>query len=177
MGIKQRLVETKRLILRPIDLNDATTVQEFAGNYNVAKTTMNIPHPYEDGMAEAWIDALENRWRIDALINFAIIHKHTNQLIGVIGLVSREAKTGGIGYWVGEPFWGKGYCTEATKAFIEFCFKSLNIDRLEAEHLVINPASGRVMEKAGMSFKFAKMIKDRNGNNAELNVYQIHKQE
>ena len=179
MKVKQRIIikkiETERLVLRPIDLDDASTVQKFAGNYNVAKMTMNIPHPYEDGMAEAWIDTLEKKWSEDALINFAVTSKYRNQLMGVIGLVERTGSTAGIGYWIGEPFWGKGYCTEATKAFIDFCFKHLNIERLEAEYLITNPASGRVMEKSGMTFKVAKTIKDRDGNDAELNVYEISK--
>ncbi len=175
MNMKQKIIETSRLILRPIDLNDADTIQQFAGNYNVAKTTMNIPHPYEDGMAEAWIGALDKRWQEDELINFAIIHKNTKKLMGVIGLVGRNEKAGGVGYWVGEPFWGNGYCTEATIAFIDFCFNHLNIERLEAEYLVTNPASGRVMEKSGMLFKTTKMIKDRYSKNAELSVFEIHK--
>ncbi len=170
-------IETKRLVLRPIDLNDASTVQKFAGNYTVSKMTMNIPHSYEDGMAEAWIETQDKRWEEDELINFAIINKHNNQLMGVVGLVERVEKTGGIGYWIGEPFWGNGYCTEATKAFIDFCFKHLNIEKLEAEHLVTNPASGSVMKKSGMTFITAKMNKDRDGNDAELNVYEIHKRE
>jgi len=171
----QKSLETKRLLLRPFDINDASTVQKFAGNINVAKTTTNIPHPYEDGMAEAWIKTHEKRWTEDDLINFAIIYKPTNQLMGVVGLVSRKGKEGCIGYWIGEPFWGKGFCTEATKSLIDFCFKSLNIERLEAEYLVSNPASGRVMEKAGMIYKCSKIMKDRNGNDAELNVYEIFK--
>ena len=174
MKIKQTTIETERLVLRPIDLNDASTVQKFAGNYNVAKMTMNIPHPYEDGMAEAWIENQDKRWEEDELINFAIVNKHNNQLMGVVGLVGREDKSGGIGYWIGEPFWGKGYCT---KAFIDFCFKHLNIERLEAEYLVTNPASGRVMEKSGMIFKVTKTIEDRDGNDAKLNVYEIHRLE
>ncbi len=175
MDIPQTTLETKRLSLRPFDINDASTVQKFAGNINVAKTTTSIPHPYEDGMAEAWIETHEKRWSEEDLVNFAIVHKHTNQLMGVVGLVGRSKNAGGIGYWVGEPFWGKGYCTEATKALIDFCFKSLNIKRLEAEYLVTNPASGRVMEKAGMKYKCSKAIKDRNGDDAELKVYEIFK--
>ncbi len=175
MNIPQIILETERLLLRPFDINDGITLQKFAGNINIAKTTINIPHPYENGMAEAWIETHEKQWTEEDLINFAIVNKSTNQLMGVVGLVSRSEKAGGIGYWIGEPFWGKGYCTEATKSLIDFCFNRLNIERLEAEYLVSNPASGRVMEKAGMTYKCNKIIKDRNGDNAELNVYDIFK--
>ncbi len=173
--IKQETLETERLILRPLDLTDAGAVQKFAGNYNIAKSTMNIPHPYEDGMAEAWIDSQDKKWTEEDLVNFAIINKSTDQLMGVVGLVARKETTAGIGYWIGEPFWRNGYCTEATKALIDFCFKHLNINRLEAEYLVTNPASGRVMQKAGMTFKGTKTIKDRDGDDALLNVYEIYK--
>ncbi len=126
-------------------------------------------------MAEAWIETHQKRWTEEDLVNFAIINKQTNQLMGVVGLVARSEKAAGIGYWIGEPFWGKGYCTEATKALIDFCFKSLNIESLEADYLVTNPASGRVMEKAGMTYKCSKIIKDRKGDDAELNIYEIFK--
>ncbi len=175
MDIPQITLESKRLLLRPFDMNDASTVQKFAGNINVAKTTVNIPHPYEDGMAEAWIETQPKRWKEDELINFAIINKSSNQLMGVIGLVSRKETKAGIGYWIGEPFWNKGFCTEATKVFIDFCFTSLNIENLEAEFLVTNPASGRVIQKAGMRFKTTRIIKDRKGDDALLNVYEIVK--
>ena len=173
MDIPQTTLETDRLLLRPFDINDASTVQKFAGNINVAKTTLSIPHPYEDGVAESWIESQEKRWTEEDLVNFAIVHKRKNQLMGVVGLVGRSEKAGGIGYWIGEPFWGNGYCTEATIAVIDFCFTSLNIERLEAEYLITNPASGRVMVKAGMTFRRSKIISDRNGDDAELNVYEI----
>jgi len=173
MSIPQVTIQTDRLLLRPFDINDATTVQKFAGNINVAKTTLNIPHPYEDGMAEAWIESHDKRWAENELINFAIVNKKTNQLMGVVGLVDRKESEGGIGYWIGEPFWGNGFCTEATKALIDFCFNRLNITRLEAEYLVTNPASGRVMQKAGMTFKSMKIGKDRQGLDVELNIFEI----
>ena len=177
MDIPQITLESKRLLLRPFDINDASTVQKFAGNINVAKTTVNIPHPYEDGMAEAWIETHPKRWKEDDLINFAIIEKSSDQLMGVVGLVGRKEAEASIGYWIGEPFWNKGFCTEATTVFIEFCFKSLNIESLEAEFLVTNPASGRVMQKAGMRFKTTRVIKDRKGDDALLNIYKIVKQQ
>jgi len=101
--------------------------------------------------------------------------KGTGKLIGAIGLVGVKGNERGMGYWIGEPYWGLSYCTEAAKTFVEFCFENLNLTRIDAEHLVINLASGRVMKKIGMISKNSRMIKDRNGHNAKLNVYEIKK--
>ena len=58
-----------------------------------------------------------------------------------------------MGYWIGVPYWNKGYCSEAAKALIGYGFDELGLNRVFAEHMVRNPASGRVMEKAGMTYE------------------------
>jgi RimJ/RimL family protein N-acetyltransferase len=170
---EQPVIETERLILRPFILDDAKTVQQLAGNHNVANTTLNIPHPYEDGMAEAWISSHYPSWVTDDLARYAITLKSTGKLMGAVGLVGIKGDTAGIGYWLGEPYWNKGYCTEANIALIDFCFNTLKLKRLEAEYLVTNPASGRVMEKSGMTFKGTRKIKHRDDSMVELNIYDI----
>ena len=101
--------------------------------------------------------------------------KQSAQLIGAIGLVGINGEDALMGYWIGEPYWKRGYCTEAAKAFIEFCFNDLKLNRIEAEYLVTNPASGRVMQKSGMTYKKSRFTEDRFGERAELNVYEIKK--
>ena len=168
----QTIIETERLLLKPFILDDAKSVQELAGNYNVAKTTSNIPHPYKNGMAEEWIMTHSPAWEEKSSVTYAIFSKLTNNLIGAIGLVGIKGTKGGMGYWIGEPYWNQGYCTEATKAFLDFCFNTMKLESVEAEHLVSNPASGRVMEKAGMVYKTSKEIEDRDGTKAEINIYE-----
>ena len=168
----QPIIETQRLILRPFILNDAEGIQELAGNYNVAKSTLNIPHPYKDGMAEEWISTQTPAWEEKSSITYAIFLKKNNQLMGAISLVDIKGTEGDIGYWIGEPYWNQGYCTEATKVFLNFCFERLKLSRIEAEHLVSNPASGKVMQKAGMVYKTNKDIEDRDGLKAEVIVYE-----
>ena len=73
-------------------------------------------------------------------------------MIGAIGLeINKEDHNAELGYWLGREFWNQGYCTEAAIAMIEFGFESLGLRRIVSEHMARNPASGKVMEKAGMT--------------------------
>jgi ribosomal-protein-alanine N-acetyltransferase len=144
-------LRTKRLFLRPFTLLDAKRVQELAGDEAIASTTLNIPHPYEDGMAERWIDTHQVSFENDEMIHFAIELESTGMLIGAIGLVlDLKHARAELGYWIGKPYWGQGYCTEAAEAIVQFGFATLGLNRIHASHLSRNPASGRVMQKIGM---------------------------
>ena len=147
----QPSLETKRLILRPFRLTDAPAVQELAGERDIADTTMNIPHPYEDGMAEEWIESHEPGYEDGKIATFAIVLRDGSELVGAIGLqIDRGHNKAELGYWIGKPFWNLGYATEATIAILAFGFDKLRLGRIQAGHLARNPSSGRVMEKAGM---------------------------
>jgi [ribosomal protein S5]-alanine N-acetyltransferase len=144
-------LETERLVLRPFALSDAPRVQLLAGDRAVAATTKVIPHPYEDGMAEAWIGLHQERFDRGEDTVFAIVLKASGELIGAIGLVLKlEQEKAELGYWIGKPFWGRGYCTEAGRAVLRYAFTELRLHRVHAYHFSNNPASGRVMQKLGM---------------------------
>jgi RimJ/RimL family protein N-acetyltransferase len=151
--MKQRpMLETQRLLLRPFELTDARAVQRRAGEYAIADMTLNIPHPYEDGMAEQWIATHQPKFEAGELANFAIILRETGELLGAIGLtINRRFDRAELGYWIGVPYWGCGYCTEAGHAVLEYGFTELDLNRIYATHLSRNPASGRVMQKLGMT--------------------------
>src|SRR5688500_2473522 len=85
-SLEQPTPETARLLLRPFDLNDAPAVQKLAGAFEVAATTCDIPHPYREGVAEAWILTHNQLYRSGALVNFAIVVRETDTLVGAIGL-------------------------------------------------------------------------------------------
>ena len=130
---------------------DASTVQRLAGDRLIADTTLNIPHPYEDGMAEKWIETHRPDYDSGTLATFAIVLRDGEQLIGAIGLrINRDLNKGELGYWVGKPSWNMGYATEASTAILDFGFSELELNRISATHFARNPSSGRVMEKAGM---------------------------
>jgi RimJ/RimL family protein N-acetyltransferase len=144
-------LHTERLFLRPFSLEDAPAVQRLAGAREIAATTLNIPHPYEDGMAAAWIETHQERFEKGELVNFAVVSKSDAVLVGAIGLhVSASNARAELGYWIGVPFWGQGYATEAGRAVVGYAFAALDLNRVLAYHLGSNPASGRVMQKIGM---------------------------
>jgi len=148
----QPILETERLILRPFQLNDAETAQTLAGDKQIAATTLTIPHPYEDGMAETWINTHQETYNQGKGVTYAITLKETNELAGAISLMRiDENHQAELGYWVGVPYWNKGYCTEAGKAILEYGFETRELNRIHACYINRNPASGRVLEKLGMS--------------------------
>jgi len=148
------VMRTERLVLRPFELSDARDVQRLAGAFEVADTTLTIPHPYPDGAAEQWIATHQPSWEARTLATFAITDCETNALRGAIGLMlAMPHLRAEIGYWVGVPYWNRGYCTEAVRAVLAFGFDGLGLHRIEARHLTRNPPSGRVMQKVGMSFE------------------------
>ncbi len=149
----QPILTTNRLLLRPFSANDAPDVHRLVGEREIASTTLNIPHPYEQGMAETWIAKHEPAWEHGELATFAITEP-SEGLVGAIGLVVELAhQRAEVGYWIGLPFWGRGYATEALSALIAFGFTQLSLNRIHAAHFVRNAASGRVMVKAGMRYE------------------------
>ena len=171
--MNQPSLKTERLLLREFCLEDSKEVRKLAGNVNVAKMTLNIPHPYESGMAEEWIVSHQKCWQERTRITYAVVKLNSNQLLGTVGFVEIEGTQGEIGYWIGEPYWGAGYCTEAVSELIRFSFESLGLERIVAEHLTLNPASGKVMLKAGMSHLETSETIDRYGKKASMEVYEI----
>jgi RimJ/RimL family protein N-acetyltransferase len=140
------------LILRPFSIIDAKGVQRLAGDKKIASTTINIPHPYEDDLAENWIKTHREMYIDGASVTFAITLKESGELIGAISLMGIvENHLAELGYWIGVPYWNYGYCTEAGKEVIRYAFKDRGLNRIHSNYFSRNPASGRVLEKLGMT--------------------------
>ena len=147
-------LQTERLILRSLTLEDAQDVQRFAGDRDIALMVLRIPHPYEDDMAEEWIRACADAYKKDEAINFAITLRTDRNLIGTIGLeLEQENERAELGYWIGKPYWNLGYATEAARAVVAYSFEVLKLNRIYAYHFTRNPASGRVLKKIGMHYE------------------------
>ncbi len=171
--VHQLKLETERLALRGYDLDDAERVAELVGNYEVAKTTQNIPHPYSLEMAKNWISSHAQSLNEGDRIAYAILVKGPRELVGTVSLIDIQECQASLGYWIGQPYWGKGYCTEAVSAILDYAFAELRIESVYADHYSNNPASGKVMVKNGMQYIGQRDAIDRNGNIVKINRYEI----
>lgn len=144
-------IETPRLWLRGFMPADAAAVQFLAGAREVADTTAVIPHPYPDGAAEAWIATHHEAWNQHQHLTLAITTKGDGVLVGATGLTfAEEHDRAELGYWIGVPFWGRGFATEAAGALTDFGFRVLGLQRVQAHHFARNSVSGRVLLKLGL---------------------------
>ncbi len=117
----QPTLSTSTLVLRPFAAGDAPAVQALAGAAEVASTTLNVPHPYPDGAAEAWIATHGPAYGAGTLAPFAIVAADTGELVGAMSLAIRAVYARAeLGYWIGVPFWNRGYATEAAEAMLRF---------------------------------------------------------
>ncbi len=140
-------LQTERLILRPFSLEDAPEVQRLAGDAKVAATTLVIPHPYPDGLAEQWIASHAQ----GPSLTLAMEERQSSDFLGAIGLEPKNQQHRmELGYWMRVDRWGEGFTTEAANALLDWTFSLDWIDRIEAYCMTSNPGSERVMEKAGM---------------------------
>lgn len=151
-GTEMPTLESRRLILRPFQISDAANVQRLAGDWSIADTTLNVPHPYENGMAEQWIATHQPSFLEGKLVTFAVTLRDSGELVGALALkINRMYDMASLGYWIARSHWNLGYCTEAAATAVDYGFKELRLNRIHANHLARNPASGRVKEKIGMS--------------------------
>ena len=145
------VLTTARLLLRPFGPDDAPPVQELAGDWEVASTTASIPHPYPPGEALRWIGTHARGVAEKRLLNLAITLAGDGELVGAVGLqIEPSQRRAELGYWIGRPYWGRGYATGAAEALLGYAFEHLDLYRIHAHHMARNPASGRVLEKIGM---------------------------
>lgn len=167
---KQPILKTRRLTLRPFVLTDAPQVQALAGDRRVSQMILNMPYPYEDGMAERWISSHSESFASRRAVVYAAILSESDELIGTISLNQLTEKDGNLGYWLGVPYWGMGYCSEAVETLVDFGFK-LGLSLIYARHLRENLASGRVIKKNGFQHR-GSISEEVNGYSHTLEYYE-----
>lgn len=144
------VLRTERLLLNQLKHTDIPTIVSYAGDEKIASFTLNIPHPYQAEDAVFWLNLANQGFANKTGFVFAI-RDQEERFMGGIGLnIDRRHNRGVLGYWIGVPFWGNGYMTEAAQAVIRFGFETLALNRIYCTHLLENPASGKVMIKNGM---------------------------
>ena len=141
------VLETKRLTLRAPCLEDANVVAALANDRRIAENTARIPHPYKLSDAESFIGGANKTGEALYLITL-----RDKTVIGACGVMFQYEATPELGYWLGVPYWGKGYAPEALHAVIDYAFTDLAHAALQAGARVTNPASRRVLEKCGFQW-------------------------
>ena len=150
MGGRQDIITTARLRLRPLTPSDAERIAMLADDRDLARQTAKLPHPYRREDADAFIAAeLAPEW---VGRSFAI-DLAGEGLIGVVGFKPEDGSPlMDFGYWLGRPYWGGGLATEAARAALGWARDGWGRRALQAGHFTDNPASGRVLEKAGFLY-------------------------
>lgn len=155
-------LETERLILRRFKLDDAKQMYEnWASLETVTKYLTWKPHTSVQATTELLTHWISEYQKKDFYI-WAIILKENSENIGVISVVDSDENISSvtIGYCLSDLYWNHGYMTEAIKGIMEFFFEEVGVNRVESNHSVLNPASGRVMEKAGLKREGIKKLGD-----------------
>lgn len=138
-------ITTQRLVLRKLRSTDIPRIVKYANNRGISDNTLNIPYPYKEEDAVYWINMADEGARKSDGYIFGITLKAVDQFIGGISLTMEPFDKAMIGYWLAEPYWNKGYMTEATAAILQFGFENLGLRKIYSNHLEQNPASGKVM--------------------------------
>jgi ribosomal-protein-alanine N-acetyltransferase len=170
---------TPRLLLRAFGLADVPHLVALANNYEVAKNTLNIPHPYHEEDARRWVHITDENCQQQTGYAFALELRATGEFIGGMGLtLERRFDRAEVGYWLGPPYWGQGLASEALAAVLRFGFEELKLNKIYATHIAENPASGRVMLKNGM-VKEGELVQHikRDGRYHDLWQYRLTRAE
>jgi ribosomal-protein-alanine N-acetyltransferase len=145
------MLTTGRLVLRPFRMGDCDRLGELCGDRRIADTTALIPHPYTVTDAERWLETHPEQFGLGRGVNFAVTERASGVLAGAVGLrFEPEHGRAELGYWIGVPYWGRGYATEAARAVTRWGLDEAGLHRVFAYHFARNPASGRVLEKIGL---------------------------
>lgn len=124
----------------------------LAGDYDIARMTAVIPHPYSEPMAADWLSSVSSG---EEGVVFMI--ERQGALVGCTGYRAFDADHAEVGYWIGKPYWGRGYATEAVRALIAHALDADGFAYLKAGHFVDNPASEAVLNKLGFAASGAEM--------------------
>lgn len=142
-------IKTKRLMLRQLRLEDAAAISKLAGDKDISRMTGSFPHPFPVLSAEFRIMYLQSQNRRGLAYPYAITIEG-GELMGMCDLFRRTPNaTLEIGYWLGKPYWGQSYVTEAAQALMHEARITMGTNSLIAEAFSDNPASLRILQKLG----------------------------
>jgi RimJ/RimL family protein N-acetyltransferase len=146
-------IATERLVLRKIEARDRVRLVQLANNWRVAKNLGTMPYPYTEAAADEWIGKQAELWAGAKSKPLAITLD--GELIGGVGVGTRPDRNDEeweLGYWLGEPYWNRGYASEAASAVRDYAFEVVGLPQIIAGHYADNHASGRVLTKLGFRY-------------------------
>ena len=173
-------LETKRLILRKPKKGDWKDLVEGVAEFDVAKMTKAIPHPYHEEDAKSFIKILIKRWLSGKDYTFLLELKSEKKVIGAMAIsnINQLNGTASTGSWINKKYWKKGYITEAKIAVNDFAFSQLGLRRLDSTVFTDNKASNATQQKIGYKFEGMKRKATKSkstGKIHDVNVYGLLK--
>lgn len=174
------ILETERLILKPLSLEDAPAIQKYFNNWNIIRhLSIVVPWPYPEDGAETFIRdiALPMVEAGKAHVWSIRIKGEADEAVGIVHYRSEPTAEGHRGFWLAEPYWGNGYMTEAVEAVQDFLFFELAIPVLKITNHKTNPASRRIKEKTGARFLHINILPHREGTTIEAEIWEIRQED
>jgi len=158
-------LHTERLTLRAITLDDVPAIQRHFDNWNIIQHLTNqVPWPYPpDGAMTFVTEVVLPSHDAGTSLMWAITETGADELIGSIDFSFEDDGAGNRGFWLAEPYWGRGYVTEAVVAVQDHVLLDLGVERMTVLNAVTNPASRRVKEKTGARWIGQIELEHRNG--------------
>ena len=147
-------IETRRLVLRKMQKNDAADMYEYASRSDVTRYLLWEPHESES-YTHKYLSYIQSRYRAGDFFDWAITLKDSGKMIGTCGFtkITVEYNSAEIGYVLNPSYWGYGIAPEAVTAVMRYGFNELRLHRIEARYMIGNDRSRRVMDKIGMQFE------------------------
>lgn len=143
-----QVLQTERLKLRPPQVTDAPVIASLAHNPKIAAMTATIPYPYPLSAAQEWIEHVEDSRQRGLVAAYLICRQSDEQVMGVISLRVMTTNEVNLAYWLGEPYWGQGFCSEAAHTLLNMA-KTQKIGLIIAKHLAGNTPSQAVIRRLG----------------------------
>ncbi|AEV35236.1 GCN5-related N-acetyltransferase [Pseudovibrio sp. FO-BEG1] len=163
-------LNTSRLTLRQFRQDDLEPICENINNFEVSKMLTVVPYPYTKADGEWWLNHInetpltkETNWAIESELGFA----------GVITIRIGESGFPLIGYWLGQPFWGKGYMSEATEAVVDYCFETLGVTKVTSGAFEENDGSLNVLAKNGFQTVGTQPEKSRARGEEDITLINV----
>jgi RimJ/RimL family protein N-acetyltransferase len=170
LAINCPVLLAERLVLRPPHVDDIPELTQLANNRRVAEMLARMPHPYGEAEARAFLAMSEQTQTAGCV--YAVTLAESGAFVGCAGLNGTERGLE-LGYWIGEPYWKRGYATEAAHALVDLAFRATAIDVLYVSCRVINPASRRVIHKCGFQYAGQAMLNSIVAGQVPVERYQL----